>query len=157
MIIGVVMICLVLTSCCALKKTNENTGQYKHPFKMISATYSSKQAEQVFANEFQLRFTIDNQEIQLDSVYFRNTAAGLKRDTTSSNALFVANILLPDSKKDYNLHSDPQKEFGNTPPGTPSKIPFEIHKNEAVVSYSINGETHYYIIENVVEMVPGNY
>lgn len=48
--------------------------------------------------------------------------------------------------KDIQLHGDPKKEYGNTPPKI-EKTPFELKENEAVISYKVDGETRYYKIE----------
>lgn len=155
MSIGVV-ISLVLTSCGTTKKSNEKGMENKQPFKIISATYSSGEGEQANVKEIQMLITIDNPEVQLDSVYFRNTKTGLKREISAPNHTFVGNFLIADTQKDYNLHSDPQKEYGNTPPGTTSKIPFKLQKNEAVVSYVFNRERQYYKIAKVVKIAPNS-
>lgn len=154
--IGIV-ISLILASCSITKKNSEKTMENKQPFKIISATYISGEGEQANVKEIHMFITIDNPEIQLDSVYFRNTKTGLKRDISASNHTFAGNLLLTDAQKDYNLHSDPQKEYGNTPPGMTSKIPFELQKNEAVVSYVFNRVTQYYKISEVVEIAPNGH
>jgi len=48
---------------------------------------------------------------------------------------------------DTEMNIDPKQEAKNTPP---TKIPFELGENEAVVSYEYQGETAYYKVENMV-------
>ncbi len=155
--IGLVALSLILASCCTTKKSSEKVIQNIQPFKVINATYSSGEGEQATKNETHFIIAIDNPEIQLDSVYFRNAKTELKRDISASKPVFVGVFLLSDTQKDYNLHSDPRKEYGNTPPRITSKIPFELQKNEAVVSYVFNGETQYYKIAKVDEIKPNNH
>ena len=48
---------------------------------------------------------------------------------------------------DTEMNIDPKQEAKNTPP---TKIPFELGENEAVVSYEYQRETAYYKVENMV-------
>jgi hypothetical protein len=150
--VGIVVLSLIIASCCTTKKSSEKALQNKHSFKIISATYSSNEAEQATLKEIHVLIVIDNPEIQLDSIYFKNSKTGLKRDISASRPSFVGSFLLSDIQKDYYLHSDPQKEYGNTPPGMTSKIPFQLQENEAVVSYAIKEETLYYKISDLKEI-----
>ncbi len=154
--IGIVALSLILASCCTTKKSSEKVIQNKQPFKLINATYGSGEGEQATKNEIHFFIAIDNPEIQLDSVYFRNAKTELRRDISTSNPVFVGIFVFSDTQKDYNLHSDPRKEYGNTPPSMISKIPFELRKNEAFVSYVFNGATQYYKIAKVDEIKPNN-
>ncbi len=153
--IGLVVLSLVLASC-GTTKINGKSIQKEHPFKLNSATYTFDKGDQSTIKEIHIRLTIDNPEIQLDSIYFRNEIAELKKEVSASNIFYVANYLVKDVRKDYNLHSDPQKEYGNTPPKISSKFPFELQKNEAVISYVLNGETRYYKTGKLVEIKRGN-
>ena len=76
----------------------------------------------------------------------------LKLETNSSNQLFVGNIYKKRSNKDYNLAIDSTKEFGNVAPDISSKIPFELKKNEAVVSYYFKDKKYYFKIRDLQEI-----
>ncbi len=55
-------------------------------------------------------------------------------------------------KNDLNMHQDPAKEFGNKPPMTEKKIPFDLEKNEAILVYRVNGEDFYYKITEIKQL-----
>ena len=58
------------------------------------------------------------------------------------------------------MHADPTKEIGNQPPSLqksePADFPFELGKDEAVISYLENGKKKkfFYKIKEVKEMLP---
>ena len=89
-----------------------------------------------------------NKNSQLDSVYFRGKVAKLKFD--SVNKQYYANFKNA-QKKDIILSSDPKKEYGNSVPQLPKKIPFELKESECVVSYIENKNTKYVKINNINE------
>ncbi len=150
--IGILVISLVLGGCGTTKNNTEKAIQSNHPFVIISATYSFSDNDSANRKKMDIQIAIDNAEVELDSIYFRKTAIELKRDVNSVPPVFTGNFLFSNIQKDYILHSDSQKEFGNTPPGNTSKFPFDLQKNEAVVSYLFNGEKRYYKISRIVEI-----
>ena len=48
---------------------------------------------------------------------------------------------------DLVLNADPKKEINNKLPET--KIPFELAKNEAIITYTFKGETKYFKLKNI--------
>lgn len=143
---------LILSSCGSAKDKNTHEFQEHTPFKILAATYSTTIDNQIGKRSIQIKITIDNPNIKLDSVYFRNSKSELKLESNSNNQLFVGNIHEKSRKKDYNLAIDSTKEFGNVAPDITSKIPFELKKNEAVVSYSFKGKKYYYKIKDLQEI-----
>jgi len=87
----------------------------------------------------------------LDSVYFRNQIVHLVREESAENSVFTGSFTTSNLPHDYILHSDPKQEFGNKPPVTVSKLPFEIKENEAVVSYFYKDKLNYYKILELKE------
>ncbi|MHB1146109.1 MAG: hypothetical protein ACYC01_00785 [Lutibacter sp.] len=126
-------------------------AQNEHPFKVLNATYTNWIGDQPDSTVTTLKIIINNPEIQLDSVYFRNHSFAIKRVDSIENPLFIGSFTTSKTPHDYILHSDPKQEFGNKPPVTVSKTPFELANNEAVVSYFYKDKINYYKILEVKE------
>jgi hypothetical protein len=131
---------------CGVSKAQNN-----NPFKVLEATYANSVVEQTDLVLTTLKITTNNKEIQLDSVYFRNHKASLKRLDSDVNSVFIGSFTTSTTPHDYILDSDPKQEFGNKPPVTASKLPFELNNNEAVVSYFYKDNINYYKILEVKE------
>ena len=131
--------------------TSKVKAQNQHPFKVLEATYVNSVGEQPDLVETTIKISINNKEIQLDTVYFRNHKAPLKLVDSTKNSIFSGSFITSTTLHDYILHSDPKQEFGNKPPVTGSKLPFEIKDNEAVVSYFYKDKINYYKILEVKE------
>jgi hypothetical protein len=147
-IIGIGLITLLSITffgCCASKVKAQN----EHPFEVLEATYSNSVGEQPDMIVTTLKITTNNKEIQLDSVYFRNHKAPLKRVESDENSVFIGSFTTSTTPHDYILHSDPKQEFGNKPPVIVSKLSFELKDNEAVVSYFYKDKINYYKILEV--------
>jgi hypothetical protein len=143
----ITLVSIALFGCGASKAKVQN----EHPFKVLGATYINRIGEQPDLVETTLKITINNPEIQLDSVYFRNSITPLKRLESLENSLFTASIISSTTLHDYIIDSDPKKEFGNKPPVFIAKLPFEFTGNEAVVSYFYKDKINYYKISEVKE------
>lgn len=126
-------------------------AQAQHPFKVLEATYANSVVEQTDLVLTTLKIMINNPEVKLDSVYFRNHKATLKRVESDENVRFTGSFTTSTMPHDYILHGDPKQEFGNKPPVIVSTLPFEIKENEAVVSYFYKDKINYYIISEVKE------
>ncbi|MEX1384575.1 hypothetical protein [Lutibacter sp.] len=147
-----ISVILVLAfSCCRSSKSNNKREQHP-PFKITKAFYNTWVGGQPGVKGYSVQFEIDNSDIMLDSVFFRNMSAKLERDHTTSKNLFIATFILPNRLKNYILHRDPKKEFGNELPDILEKIPFQLNSNEAVISYLVDNTTVYYKVTNVVEL-----
>jgi len=132
----------VLLLCC--KSTQEIT-QNNPPFKVLEATYSER-IENGNENIVIVNIKIDNPEIQLDSVYFRNMKSSLIGSSKNSEEKYEGHFLISNTTKDIILHSDAEKEFGNRVPDISQKIPFQLEKDQAVVSYVYKKNTMYFKI-----------
>ncbi|WP_298285303.1 hypothetical protein [uncultured Lutibacter sp.] len=122
--------------------------QKEPPFKVISATYNSWVGGKPNSKGYTISVSIDNPEITLDSVFFRGLKSEFKVEEFKSKLVFTSRLTQP-KPHDYNLDIDEKKEFGNKPPETTSKIPFELNENEAVVSYTLNGKINYFKITSL--------
>lgn len=87
-------------------------------------------------------------EIELDSVYFRGRSAELV--SNANPAGYVAYFEISGKDRDLVMHVDPKEEFGNKAPIL-EKIPFELKNDEAVVVYTHNGKKAYFKIDNITE------
>jgi len=92
---------------------------------------------------------VDQSQVKLDSVYFRGRSAELVKDDQQAD-LYVGYFEMAGRNKDFVMHRDPEKEFGNTVPVL-EKIPFDLKADEAVVVYSKNGKPGYYKLTGVRE------
>jgi hypothetical protein len=141
----ITLVSIAFFGCGASKAQND------HPFKVLEATYANTVGEQPDLVVTTLKITLNNKEIQLDSIYFRNNKAPLKRVDNDENSVFSGSFTTSKTPHDYILDSDPKLEFGNKPPVTVSKLPFEIKENEAIVSYFYKDKFNYYKILEVKE------
>ena len=89
-----------------------------------------------------------NAKIELDTVYFRGRKGVLEKVASEEN-LYVARFKNPDKSKDFVMHEDPKKEFGNELPVRIEKIPFELEEGEAVVRYTKDGNEKFFRIRNI--------
>ncbi|KUO66411.1 MAG: hypothetical protein APF83_05860 [Lutibacter sp. BRH_c52] len=121
----------------------------EHPFKVLQATFVNSGGEQPNLVKTTIKISIDNKEIKLDSVYFRNHKAPLKHVDSTENFIFAGSFTTSTTPHDYILHSDPKQEFGNKPSVTILNLPFELADNEVVVSYFYKDKINYYKISEV--------
>lgn len=132
-LLSITFLAIILTQCASTKFDNNA------PFTIKSATKSADGNLKVYY--------ATNSSVNFEHIYFdgRKENIELKND---ANGTFILgsfkNSLV--NLKDIQLHSDPLKEYGNTPPKT-EKIPFTLKENEVVLSYKVNGETRFYKVE----------
>ncbi len=137
----------ILLFCC---KSSQEISQTNPPFKVTEATYNER-IENDGKNVTMVSIKIDNTEIKLDSVYFRNRSTRLEFIKKNSEEKYVGYFKSTNTKKDLILHSDPKKEFGNQVPDISQRIPFKLEKDQAVVSYIYKGKISYYKILKISE------
>lgn len=87
--------------------------------------------------------TID-ENVQPDSLFFNQSKAKIDIKTAEKGYLWVANFR-KSAPRDINMHSEPKEEYGNTPPKM-EVFPFELARDEAVISYYTKGKKAYYKI-----------
>lgn len=143
----ITLVSIAFFGCSASKVIAQN----EHPFKVLEATYVNRAGDQPDLVETTIKISIDNKEIHLDSVYFRINATPLKRLESIENAIFTTSFITSTTKHDYILDGNPKKEFGNKPPVSKAKLPFELIGNEAVVSYFYKDKINYYKILEIME------
>ena len=90
--------------------------------------------------------------IDLDSVYFRNKGAKLKK-SNASNKLFIAHFKEV-NKNQVVLSNEPNAEYNNKLPLNLTKSPFELKSNQCIISYIKDSVNHYYKFNEVIEKEP---
>jgi hypothetical protein len=148
----VILTSIVCLSCNSSKAITNSNLENNPPFKIIEATYSTWNGGQPGVQGILVNIKIDNAEIELDSVYFRNKSTKLKLEKTAQLPFYKGSFVLPNPNNNLQLDIDSTKEFGNQVPNFPEKIPFQLNQNEAIVSYYYKNKINYYKILNVVEV-----
>lgn len=120
-----------------------STQFVKNPeFKVTSATYHSWVGGQPGAGGINVKIDLENaKEINFGAVYFRGKQTKLKRSKK--------NVLLGYFPRKINtnvfvLDKNPVKELKNSPPIDENKFPFQLEKNEIVISYSYKEKIKYF-------------
>ena len=88
-------------------------------------------------------------KMTFDSIYFNNKAVKLQSNLIKNELTLKGNFMVITKPNDMIMHADSTKEFGNTAPKLASKVPFELEKDEAVISYMINDKKRYFKVENI--------
>lgn len=91
---------------------------------------------------------IQENRVQLESVYFRGMHSPLELDAEKTN-LYVASFTT--GKGDKIMHEDPNEEYGNKAPQAPKESPFEIKEDEAILVFKQNDKTKYYKLTGIEE------
>ncbi len=146
--IGFITLTIITFFGCGASKVK---AQHEHPFKVLEATYTNSAGKQADSIVTKLKISINNKEIKLDCVYFRNHKVSLTKVGSDENPVFIGIFETSTMPHDYILDSDPKQEFGNKPPVIVTKLPFELNDNEAVVCYSYKDKINYFKILEVKE------
>lgn len=138
-------------SCCGASKLNEDkVFQTKPPFEVVQSTYHTWVGGQPEVKGLRIEIEIGNSEIELDTVFFRNMKTKLKKDMSSNADLYIGTFVFP-QKNEFKFHMDPEKEYGNIAPDIRQKIPFQLKKDEAVISYTYKSKLKFYKLEHLIE------
>ncbi|NAS10934.1 hypothetical protein [Poritiphilus flavus] len=90
--------------------------------------------------------------ISLQNVYFRGHMAKIDMVMEDNGMIALAKYELKSEKPDMIMHADSTKEVGNQPPKLKSKeFPFDLQKDEAVLSYLQDDKIKYVKISGVVD------
>ena len=89
--------------------------------------------------------------IQFDSVYFNGRASKIEIKPGNANLLVGRFSSSSNQKQDIIMSNKPHEEYGNKPPVKPSVAPFDLKKNECVISYSENNKKRYFKIVGIEE------
>jgi len=116
--------------------------------------------------ELSFRWTAEDPgEVEPDSLYFRGrTLIPVLTDTETGVVLSARYPSGTLEKPDLIMHADSLREAGNQPPAPlpdPHPFPFDLKRDEAVLSYRLKGDTarRYYritgIVEKPIRVLPG--
>lgn len=97
-----------------------------------------------------------NNTYVLDSVYYLNQAKKLEQ---AKHNLYTATFNTAENvKRDYNLHANPQQEFGNTTSKPINQSPFPLTATECIITFKQNNKTKYSKISSIIKkQVNTNY
>lgn len=135
-LLGITLFALIFTQCASVKLSDDA------PFTVQSATYTPNGDVKIYYNAVN--------KVMFDDIYFNGKQRKLTLNKDEKGTYITGsfqNSLV--NLKDIQLHSDPAKEYGNTPPQKEKEIPFKLKENEAVISYKIDGKTNYYKVKNL--------
>jgi len=90
-----------------------------------------------------IEIVIDNQNITVDSLYFRNHPIVAELNKLEDNKLQIIGNISKGSTPDIIMHIDPKKEYANKAPEILAKFPFELTSDELVMRYMENNKTSY--------------
>lgn len=98
----------------------------------------------------------DNMELmQLKRAYFRGKVADATLENTENGWLVKANFVNQNLEKpDIIMDADPKKEVGNRPPVPKIKFPFELGKDQCVISYMDGDTEKFFKVEGIQEKKP---
>ncbi len=123
--------------------------QTKTPFKITESYYQDWVGGIPGVSGTRIQLIIDNlkPDVIPDSLFFRGTRLKIEIRTNQKRTVWVAHYN-DKPKKDFNMTDRPVGEYGNTLPKM-TKFPFDLKKNNAVLSYYYKGILNYYKIENL--------
>lgn len=122
----------------------------------IGEVYYQKKAQAIKDIEDYLTIFIpiegkQNDNIKLDSVYFKGRSAKLMVTEKAPNVFYGRFVIKPQKAEDIILSSDIKEEHQNKVIMDNPNIPFELLPNQCVISYKQDGKTKYYKISNIKE------
>lgn len=92
-----------------------------------------------------------NNDIALDSVFFRGKMAKLEVKPTNKNLFIGRFVSDANMDKTENLNKSKTESEVNL---KTKDFPFKLKENECVISYQLDGKTNYYKLENIEERQP---
>jgi len=135
---------------CGGSKTSEGyTLQKEAPFTVVKASsqkWIAGTPEGGSGLNFNFQIKDQQGDIEFGDIYFQEKMTRVipSRILNHYQGYFV-NVMKNDKTMDIN----PANEMGNTPP---VKIPFKLSKDEAIISYKVNGTMQYFKLKKVKEM-----
>jgi hypothetical protein len=92
--------------------------------------------------------------IAVDSLYYQGKVAKLLPVQDATKVKYIARFSSrKNTHDDLVMHSEPSKEYGNSVVGIPPKtFPFELKKDEAMVSYKKGNKKRFFKVTNIVQL-----
>ena len=104
------------------------------PFTITKATYNTKDGI------LNIHYTSEN-SITFKNVFFQQQK---EKATLIEATKIMAHFKKAPHHNDLQLHGDAKKEFGNTPHAKNIDFPFELEKNEVIISYHSKNSLKYF-------------
>jgi len=144
---SIILLLSVVTLSCGGSKTSEVKFVKTPPFS-ISKIYSQKWVAGVQGggSGTNLYVSVKNisEGIEIKEFYFGNKITEAKLTSENNYVGYFKN----ETNRDVIMDGNATNEAANIPP---QKSPFQLAKNEAVISYSKKGKIYYYKISNIEE------
>lgn len=123
-----------------------NTRLVKNPdFTIVNAVYYTWVGGQKGVGGTNIKIYVENASaVNFGAVYFRGKQAKLEVNKEENKIVLLGYFPKFKKNRDLTLDYNPTKELKNEPPSKDNKIPFELSKNEIVISYSYKEKIHYY-------------
>lgn len=123
-----------------------NTRLVKNPdFTIVNAVYYTWVGGQPGVGATTIKIYVENAStVNFGSVFFRGKQTKLEVKKEAEKTTLVG--FFPNNKKNEGLVLDinTTKELKNEPPSSNNNFPFELLKDEIVISYSYKEKIHYY-------------
>ena len=119
--------------------------QEKAPAQFQQAFYTTTDGQMTF---YLPVTAIQKNRVELKNIYFKGLKSPIVNNEDGQNR-YTASFGIGQS--DYIMSSDPREEYGNRMPQKPEKSPVSITKDQALLEFQENGETKYYVINDIEE------
>lgn len=123
-----------------------STQFVKNPeFNITNATYHSWTGGQPGTGGINVKIEVENaSDTNFGAVYFRDKQAKLERNKKNQKIVLIGHFPKKPNTNDIVLDKNPVKELKNTLPTNEDAFPFELEKNEIVISYSYKEKIKYF-------------
>ena len=141
-----ILLLLLFVQCGGSKKVSYEL-QRNASFQVLKADYKNwiGGVEGVRGTTFEI--VINNPNIVIDTVYYRGNKITPNVKILNKTNLQITGNIRSKSKPVLILHKNPEQEFGNVAPTKNTNFPFELLKNELVLSYYQNDKIKHLKIE----------
>ena len=130
-----------------------NVVQKKVPFTIDEKTYFHWVGGKQGTRGTTIRITgfTTTLNLSFSKIYFQNKEFDVVPQFNGNDFVLEATLseFMP---PDRVMSSDPLEEYGNAPPQTGNKIPFELEKDEAVIMYAVSGSESYVKVTGVKKL-----
>lgn len=132
------------------------TKESKEPFQITEASYNEWFGGQPGVSGIKVILVYKSKDsINFQNIFFANKSAEIIYKTKEDKKLLLGFIDTSKPSKELILDSNPVKEQNNPIPV--QLLPFKIKDNQAVVSYKINNQTHYFLIKELKKLKTDYY
>lgn len=114
-------------------------------FNVSNATYHTWIGAQPGVGGTTIKIEVENaNEINFGAIYFRGKQTKLERSKKNKSVILIGHFPKKTTTKELILDKNPVKELENDLPKDVSIFPFQLEKNEIVISYSYKEKIKYF-------------